>query len=128
MSEKIAQEIAESFNGRRTLDKLLDIEFEVESSVTLAGFMMEGLQRLPKVGEKLAYRGYDWTDDAYTETMGLEHGNCASLSRCCRTALNGAVELGAYDDPVLMRPYRTMLFYCPECGNPLVQYPSRYSH
>ncbi|MCK5424180.1 MAG: hydroxyphenylacetyl-CoA thioesterase PaaI [Emcibacter sp.] len=27
MSEKIAQEIAESFNGRRTLDKLLDIEF-----------------------------------------------------------------------------------------------------
>lgn len=37
---------------------LLEIEFEVENSITLAGFMMEGLQRLPSVGDKLSYKGY----------------------------------------------------------------------
>ena len=70
----------------------------------------------------------DMTEDVCREIMGHEHGNCSSLSRCCRTALNGVVELGVYDDPILMRPYRTVLFYCPECGSPLVQYPSQHSH
>ena len=42
------------------VSELLDIAFDVENSVTLAGFMMEELQRLPKVGEKLVYRGYEF--------------------------------------------------------------------
>ena len=70
----------------------------------------------------------DRTEDVCNEIMGPELEKREDLSRCCRTALNGAVELGAYDDPDLMRPYRTLLFYCPECGNPLVQYPSKNFH
>jgi putative hemolysin len=40
--------------------EILEIEFEVESSITLAGFMMEELQRLPKVGEKVVHCGYEF--------------------------------------------------------------------
>lgn len=40
------------------LGSLLNITFEVEDAVTLAGFMMEYLQHLPKVGEEFAYKKY----------------------------------------------------------------------
>ena len=40
------------------LEELLGIKFEVEDSVTLAGFLSEKLQHLPKKGERLFYEGY----------------------------------------------------------------------
>lgn len=40
------------------LEDLLGINFEVEDSVTLAGFLAEKLQHLPKKGERLFYDGY----------------------------------------------------------------------
>ena len=67
-------------------------------------------------------------EDERSEIMAHEVDKCVDLNKCCRAALNGAVELGVYDDPILMRPYRMVLFYCPECGNPLEQYPGQYFH
>ena len=40
------------------LSELLGISFDVEESVTLAGFLAENLQHLPKKGERLSYKGY----------------------------------------------------------------------
>jgi putative hemolysin len=40
------------------LDDLLEINFDVEDSVTLGGFLAEKLQHLPKKGERLFYQGY----------------------------------------------------------------------
>jgi CBS domain containing-hemolysin-like protein len=40
------------------LEDLLEINFEVEESVTLAGFLAEKLQHLPKKGERVFYKGY----------------------------------------------------------------------
>lgn len=41
-----------------TLQQILKIDFEVEDAVTLGGFVMEQLQRLPKKGERILYKGY----------------------------------------------------------------------
>ena len=70
----------------------------------------------------------NWLEDAWLLDMDLEFGSSAGLSRCCRFALNGALELGSYDDPELMKPYRALFFYCPECGSPIEQYKSRNEH
>jgi len=40
------------------LKELLDIEFETETALSLGGFLTEQLQRLPKKGERLYYKGY----------------------------------------------------------------------
>jgi putative hemolysin len=40
------------------LSELLQIEFKVEDSVTLGGFLTEYLQHLPKKGERVIYKGY----------------------------------------------------------------------
>lgn len=40
------------------IEELLTIEFEAEGSVTLAGFLAERLQHLPKKGERVLYKGY----------------------------------------------------------------------
>lgn len=40
------------------LSELLQIEFKVEDSVTLGGFLTEHLQHLPKKGERVIYKGY----------------------------------------------------------------------
>jgi len=61
----------------------------------------------------------EWVDDVCRELDGLEYRNSSMLGRCCREALNGVVELGAYDDPALMKPFRVALYFCPECGSPL---------
>ena len=44
--------------GLEKLKDLLDITFKVEDSVTLAGFLAEQLQHLPRKGERLFYKGY----------------------------------------------------------------------
>lgn len=41
-----------------SLADLLKISFETEGSVTLAGFLTEKFQRLPKNGEEITYKGY----------------------------------------------------------------------
>jgi putative hemolysin len=40
------------------LEELLDIPFETQGAVTLAGFLSEQLQHLPRKGERLFYKGY----------------------------------------------------------------------
>ncbi|MBD3231391.1 DUF21 domain-containing protein [Candidatus Dependentiae bacterium] len=40
------------------VEDLLNINFEVEDSVTLAGFLTEELQHLPKKGERVFYKNY----------------------------------------------------------------------
>ena len=40
------------------IEKLLTITFDREDSMTLAGFLTEKLQRLPKKGERFPYKGY----------------------------------------------------------------------
>ncbi len=40
------------------LEKLLNVRFECDDAVTLGGFVSEKLQRLPKKGERLSYKGY----------------------------------------------------------------------
>lgn len=40
------------------IEDLLDIKFNVQDSITLAGFLAEKLQHLPKKGERLFYEGY----------------------------------------------------------------------
>ena len=40
------------------VEDLLDIDFDVEDSVTLAGFLTERLQHLPKKGERVLYKGF----------------------------------------------------------------------
>ncbi len=44
--------------GLEKLEELLEVNFEVEDSVTLAGFLSEKLQHLPKKGERLLHEGY----------------------------------------------------------------------
>jgi putative hemolysin len=41
-----------------SLSQLLAVTFEVEDAVTLGGFLIEQLQRMPKKGERLLYQGY----------------------------------------------------------------------
>ncbi len=48
-------------NGNITLEdaaKLIGIEFEAESAITLGGFLTERLQHVPKNGETVLYKGY----------------------------------------------------------------------
>lgn len=40
------------------LEEVLDITFDVQDAVTLAGFLNEKLQHLPRKGERLFYEGY----------------------------------------------------------------------
>ncbi|MFC1894555.1 hemolysin family protein [Candidatus Dependentiae bacterium] len=40
------------------VEELLNIKFEVAESITLAGFLTESLQHLPKKGERVFYQGY----------------------------------------------------------------------
>lgn len=40
------------------ISQILNITFQTNTSVTLGGFLIEQLQRLPKVGEILNYKGY----------------------------------------------------------------------
>ena len=40
------------------VEELLAISFDVEDSVTLAGFLTEKLQHLPKKGERVLYKGF----------------------------------------------------------------------
>jgi putative hemolysin len=40
------------------IEKLLNIRFDNEDSITIAGFLTEKLQHLPKKGERIAYQGY----------------------------------------------------------------------
>jgi putative hemolysin len=42
------------------LHPLLKITFEVQSAVTLGGFISEQMQRIPKVGESLTYKGFSF--------------------------------------------------------------------
>ncbi|MFH1644243.1 MAG: hemolysin family protein [bacterium] len=67
--EKIRTEIVPLEEGGWIIDagisleemqNLLGIKFEVEESITLAGFMNEKLQHLPQNGEKFSYRGYSF--------------------------------------------------------------------
>lgn len=44
--------------GLDKLEQLLHIKFVVEDSVTLAGFLAEKLQHLPKKGERILYQGF----------------------------------------------------------------------
>ncbi|MGB8467917.1 MAG: hemolysin family protein [Candidatus Babeliales bacterium] len=41
-----------------TLSKLLNINFEVVTAVTIGGFLTEQLQHLPKTGERIVYKEY----------------------------------------------------------------------
>jgi CBS domain containing-hemolysin-like protein len=57
-------------NASIMLDKLEDflaIKFEVEESLTLAGFLAEKFEYLPQNGESLAYRGYIFTVQQATD-------------------------------------------------------------
>lgn len=45
---------------------MLKITFETESAVTLGGFLMEQLQHLPKVGERLIYKDYTFQMEEVT--------------------------------------------------------------
>ncbi len=58
----------------------------------------------------------NWTSNIFQEINQLEHRKYRILSRCCRAAMNGAVELRGYDDPVLLQTYTPELRFCPECG------------
>ena len=40
------------------LEPDLNIEFETEEALTLGGFLIEQLERVPKTGERLEYKGY----------------------------------------------------------------------
>lgn len=60
-----------------------------------------------------------WTAQAFKEIRELEQKEHRIQSRCCRAALNGAVELRTVDDPLLMNEYTPRLRYCPECGRQL---------
>ena len=40
------------------IEDLLNVKIESEDSVTLAGFMTEMLQHLPKKGERVTYKGF----------------------------------------------------------------------
>ncbi len=40
------------------LERLLGIEFETEDALTLGGFLIEQLERVPKTGERLEYKGH----------------------------------------------------------------------
>ena len=44
--------------GLEKLEDLLEVKFPAEGSVTLAGFLSEQLQHLPKKGERFFYEGY----------------------------------------------------------------------
>ena len=57
-------------NASIMLDKLeefLAIVFDVEESLTLAGFLAEKFEYLPQNGEKLLYRGYTFTIQQATD-------------------------------------------------------------
>ncbi|MEX0939896.1 MAG: hemolysin family protein [Candidatus Babeliales bacterium] len=41
-----------------SLARVLDITFDVETAVTIGGFLTEQLQHLPKTGERILYKGY----------------------------------------------------------------------
>jgi hypothetical protein len=60
-----------------------------------------------------------WSNETFRELKELEYKKCRILDRCCRAAMNGAVELREYDDPVLMKTYTLKLRFCPECGREL---------
>jgi|SaaInlStandDraft_4_1057021.scaffolds.fasta_scaffold01426_5 putative hemolysin len=62
-------------NGGTNLDdvaELLDISFEVEDSVTLAGFLSEQLQHLPRKGERVLYSGYCFQVQQTSSTRVLQ--------------------------------------------------------
>ena len=40
------------------MEKLLNIRFDSEDPVTIAGFLTEKLQHLPRKGERVPYQGY----------------------------------------------------------------------
>jgi len=40
------------------LTELLGVPFETEQAITLAGFLTEQLQHLPRKGERISYRNY----------------------------------------------------------------------
>lgn len=42
------------------LTKIFNIEFETEGSLTLAGFLTEKLEHMPKKGDELTYKGYNF--------------------------------------------------------------------
>jgi putative hemolysin len=50
--------LVEGSIGLDRLEDILGINFRVEESVTLGGFLAEKLQHLPKKGERLIYEGY----------------------------------------------------------------------
>lgn len=41
-----------------SLERVLDIQFETATAVTLGGFLTEHVQHLPKTGERISYKGY----------------------------------------------------------------------
>ena len=49
------------------LEKLLNIRFDCEDAVTLAGFLTEKLQHLPKKGERFAYKSFVFQVQKSTE-------------------------------------------------------------
>jgi CBS domain containing-hemolysin-like protein len=40
------------------LESLLNIEFDTEEALTLGGFLIEQLERVPQAGEKLEYKNH----------------------------------------------------------------------
>ncbi|MCK4264978.1 HlyC/CorC family transporter [Candidatus Babeliales bacterium] len=50
--------IVEGRTELKKLNDLLNINFSVEESITLGGFLAERLQHLPKKGERVFYKGY----------------------------------------------------------------------
>lgn len=50
--------ISDAGVGLDKLEEILEIPFTAEGAVTLAGFLNEQLQHLPKKGERLFYKGY----------------------------------------------------------------------
>lgn len=60
---------------------------------------------------------WDWAEQTLSELNELEDGHYRILSRCCRATLSGAINSKEYYDPILMKPYKPEIHFCPECGS-----------
>lgn len=60
-----------------------------------------------------------WSSQMFDEIKELENKKYQILARCCRSTLNGAVEIKPLYDKILMMHYIPKLRYCPECGRKL---------
>jgi CBS domain containing-hemolysin-like protein len=61
VAKKDAEWLVDATIDLDRLHPLLKITFEAQSAVTLGGFISERMQHIPKVGESLTYKGFDFT-------------------------------------------------------------------